>query len=74
MEQPPKIIADQLNKSLDELGAPLSTRERANILSKMLHIPRQQAWNILEGHLFPDNDLLQKITAELDIDISLFKK
>ena len=74
MEQQPKIIADQLNRSLDDLGAPHSVRERANILSKILHIPRQQAWNILEGHIFPENDLLQKMSAELDIDITLFKK
>lgn len=74
VEQHGRALSDRLNQSLDELGAPLSSRERSTILGKMLHIPRQQAWSILEGHLVPDNDVLQKIAAELDVDTSLFKR
>jgi hypothetical protein len=74
VEQYTKRVADQINKSLDELGAPLSSRERSSILSKILHIPRQQAWSLLEGHLIPEKDLQQKIITELEIDPKLFNK
>lgn len=62
-----KLFAEQLNKSLDDLGAPINIRERSVVLSKMLHIPKQQAWGLLEGHIFPDETILQKIAAELEI-------
>ena len=73
-QQSTKQFAEQLNKSLDELGVPIHIKERSTILSKMLHIPRQQAWSLLEGHVFPDENVLQKIAAELEIDPSLFAK
>lgn len=70
-----KLFADLLNKSLDELGAPINSRERSVVLSKMLHIPKQQAWGLLEGHIIPDDDLLLQIANELEIDInSILKK
>ena len=40
----PKQFADQLNESLDDLGLPSNMRERAAVFSKMLNIPKQQAW------------------------------
>lgn len=73
-QQSTKQFAEQLNKSLDELGVPIHIKERSAILSKMLHIPRQQAWSLLEGHIFPDENLLQKIAAELEINTRLFVK
>lgn len=73
MDKHAKNIADQINKSLDEIGAPHSSKERSNILSKMLHIPRQQAWILLEGHLIPEKDLQQKIISELDVDPKIFE-
>lgn len=73
-QQSTKQFAEQLNKSLDELGVPIHIKERSAILSKMLHIPRQQAWSLLEGHIFPDENLLQKIATELEIDTRLFVK
>ena len=72
MQQSAKKFAEVLNKHLDELNAPINIRERSIILSKMLYIPKQQAWALLEGHIFPDDDLLQKITTELEIDPNLF--
>lgn len=65
-----KYLAEQLNKSLDDLRTPSSVRERAAILSKMLDIPKQQAFTLLEGHLIPDDNLLQLIASEFEIDIS----
>lgn len=70
MQKNGKQFADLLNKSLDDLGAPINSRERSVVLSKMLHIPKQQAWGLLEGHLIPDDDLLVQIGNELEIDTS----
>jgi hypothetical protein len=72
VQQSPKLFSEQLNKCLDDMGMPSSPRERAVILGKMLHIPKQQAWGLLEGHFFPDEIILQKLTAEFDVDKNLF--
>jgi hypothetical protein len=66
-----KQFAEALNKSLDELDVPIQIRERATIFSKMLDIPKQQAWNLLEGLQMPDQALLARIQEELEIDIKL---
>lgn len=70
MQQIAKTFAINLNKYLDDLEFPVNARERAAALSKMLDIPKQQAWNLLEGHLIPDDDLLQKIASELEVNVS----
>lgn len=72
MQQIAKQFADELNKTLDDLGTPVHIRERAIILSKMLQIPKQQAWALLEGHLVPDDELLKKMSTELELDVSPF--
>lgn len=69
MQQNAKQLANQINKTLSDLGAPINSRERATILSKMLDIPKQQAWSLLEGHIYPDDLLLKKISSELEIDL-----
>lgn len=74
MQQIAKQFADELNKCLDELGTPSHIRERAVILAKMLQIPKQQAWALLEGHLFPDNELLNKMAVDLELDVTPFLK
>jgi hypothetical protein len=63
-----KRFAEKLNHCLDETGAPAQVRERANILSKMLDIPKQQAWGLLEGQQVPDQSLLNKIATEFEVD------
>lgn len=68
MEQSAKVFAEKLNKCLDETGAPSQIRERANILSKMLDIPKQQAWSLLDGQQLPDQTLLNTIAEEFEID------
>lgn len=68
VQQDAKRIADQVNKALNEMDVPVNPRERASILSKMLDIPKQQAWNLLEGFTFPDDIILTKITSELEIE------
>jgi hypothetical protein len=69
VQQLTKHFADQLNKILDELDAPSAVRERAVILGKMLDVPKQDAWSMLEGHMLPDAKLLQKIADELEVDV-----
>lgn len=68
MPRSAKHFAERLNNCLDETGAPFSPRERAAILSKMLDIPKQYAWSMLEGQQIPDEDLLQKIAKEFEVD------
>ena len=63
-----KKLAHQINKSLDEIGVPENSKERLAIFSRMLDIPRQQAWSLLEGQLVPDDQTLEKIANELEID------
>lgn len=65
-----KHFAERLNKCLDELGVPTDTRGRSAILSKMLQIPRQQAWMLLEGHQIPDENLLNEIAEEFEVEPS----
>lgn len=63
-----KYFADRLNHCLDDMDAPGSIRERAAILGKMLAIPRQQAWSLLEGHQLPEPTLLSQIAGEFEVD------
>jgi len=69
-----KHFAAVLNRCLDELDIPANPRERSIIFSKMLTIPKQQAWSLLEGSLYPDDNLLHRIANELEMDPSIFKK
>jgi hypothetical protein len=64
----PKYFSDQLNKALDEMGMPINAKERAEHLSKMLDIPKPQAWNLLQGSLNPSPTLLELISTELEVD------
>lgn len=64
-----KTFVQKLNQCLDDSDAPRSPRERANILSKILDIPRQQAWSLLEGHQPPDDEVLERIAAEFEVDV-----
>ncbi len=67
MSQSVKLFSERLNHCLDDNGAPPSLRERAAILSKMLDVPKQQAWGLLEGHQIPDQDTLEKIASEFEV-------
>jgi hypothetical protein len=63
-----RIFSERLNHCLDDTGAPLSIRERAVILSKLLDISKQTAFSMLEGHQLPDSNTLQKIAEEFEVD------
>ncbi|MBA3661005.1 MAG: hypothetical protein H0W64_04710 [Gammaproteobacteria bacterium] len=68
MSRNAKHFADRLNHCLDETGAPANVRERTVILSKMLDIPKHQAWTMLEGNLLPNEELLTTIATEFEVD------
>ena len=68
MQQIAKYFAVQLNKALDDLGVPVAARERVAAFSKMMDIPKPQANSLLDGHLIPDDDLLQRIATELEVE------
>ncbi|MDR3491744.1 MAG: hypothetical protein P4M12_06835 [Gammaproteobacteria bacterium] len=68
MQQIAKDFAERLNKCLDELNMPVNSRERSVMLSKMLDIPKQQAWSLIEGQLIPNDVLLQQIADELEVE------
>jgi hypothetical protein len=64
-----KRLAAELNKFLDEQQAPSTIRERSLILSKILDIPKQQCWTLLEGIVTPPQELLEKIQSELELEL-----
>lgn len=63
-----KHFAERLNNCLDDTGAPAHVRERALILSKLINIPKQQAWTFLAGQQLPDADLLKRLANEFEVD------
>ena len=69
MQVSAKRFAEKLNQCLDQTDAPNQVRERAVILSKMLDIPKQQAWGLIEGQQVPDPALMQKIANEFEVDL-----
>lgn len=58
----------KLKQCLDESGTPNNPRERASILSKILHIPKHQAWAYLEGQQMPEPDILEMIAQEFEVE------
>ena len=74
MQQHTKAFASRLNRCLDDLGMPVNVRERSAIFSKMMHIPKQQAWSLLEGHAYPDGNLLNQLAVELEVDTDCLQK
>lgn len=68
MPQSAKLFSERLHHCLDETGAPSSIRERAVILSKMIDIPKQLAFSMLEGHQIPTTDMVDKIANEFEVD------
>lgn len=64
----PKLFAIRLQSCLDDTDAPAQIRERAAILSKMLSIPKHEAWALLEGREFPTPELLEQIANEFEVE------
>ncbi len=68
MAHTPRLFAERLNHCFNEMDAPANSRERAAILSKMIDIPKQQAWTLVEGQVLPDADIIAKIATEFEVD------
>lgn len=68
MPQSARFFAERLNSCFDDMDAPAGSRERAAILSKMIDIPKQQAWTLVEGQVLPDQDLIARIANEFEVD------
>lgn len=66
--QSTKLFAQRLNHCLDETDAPQQPRERAVILSKLIDIPKQQAWSLIEGQQLPDEALLKRLAEEFEVE------
>lgn len=68
MPQSAKLFSERLHHCLDETGAPPSIRERAVILSKMIDMPKQLAFSLLDGHQMPAKEMVEKIAIEFEVD------
>jgi hypothetical protein len=64
-----KDFSFKLNEELDLLGFPLEDHERISALSKVLGIKRFEAASILHGEMLPNDELIDKITTELQINM-----
>jgi hypothetical protein len=69
MESNAKQLAGKVKKILDGLGAPIGNKERVAILSKMLGIPKPQAWSLIEGHSATDPIVLKKLAHEFELNL-----
>jgi hypothetical protein len=66
--QNPKAFAARLQSCLNETEAPAPIRDRAVILSKLLDIPKHEAYALLEGREIPSPELLEQIANEFEVD------
>ena len=62
-----KIFAENLNTILDEMEMAEGIQERATILAKMVQIPKEKARVLLLGNMMPDENILQRLSEELDL-------
>ncbi len=62
-----KRFSERLNKELDNIGAPESSAERIEVLSKLIKIPKFKAEALLNGATTPDKDLLDTLAQELEV-------
>ena len=65
---PNKQFAERLHKELDVMGVPQHGRERLDVFSKLLKLPRFKAQAILEG-MMPDPQILDNLGRELEVDV-----
>jgi hypothetical protein len=63
-----KQFSERLNQELDKMEVPKAMDERVDAFSKLIHIPRFKAETILNGHVPPEADILDKIIQELEVD------
>lgn len=62
-----RVFAERLNQGLDEIGVPTLLSERIDVFAKLIDVPRFKAEAILNGRFVIDDDLLQRISKELEV-------
>ena len=62
-----KRFSERLNKELDNIGAPESSAERIEVLSKLVKIPKFKAEALLSGATNPDEKLLNALAQEFEV-------
>ncbi|MBI2784892.1 MAG: hypothetical protein HYX60_00715 [Legionella longbeachae] len=63
-----KRFSERLNKELDNIGAPESSTERIEVLSKLVRIPKFKAEALLNGSIKPDDALLHVLAQEFEVN------
>jgi hypothetical protein len=63
-----KKFSERLNKELDSIGAPETTAERIEVLSKLVKIPKFKAEALLTGLTKPDEHLLKVLAQEFEVN------
>ena len=61
-------FSERLNKELDNIGVPEATKERIEILSKLVKVPKFKAEALLSGLTSPDAKLLKILADELEVN------
>ena len=62
-----KRFSERLNRELDNIGAPESSTERIEVLSKLVKIPKFKAEALLNGTTSPDEKLLNTLAQEFEV-------
>lgn len=64
-----KRFSERLNKELDSIGVPETTRERIEVLAKLIKVPKFKAEALLSGNARTDEPLLATLAQELEVNI-----
>jgi hypothetical protein len=64
-----KRFSERLNTELDNIGAPESSSERVDVLSRLVKIPKFKAEALLNGTTSPDPALLNSLAQEFDVSV-----
>ncbi|CAM4505464.1 MAG: hypothetical protein LEGION0403_FIIPPAGN_01942 [Legionella sp.] len=60
-------FSERLNKELDNIGVPVPTNERIEVLSKLIKIPKFKAEALLNGATIPDTAILDSLAKEFEV-------
>ncbi len=61
-------FSERLNKELDVIGLPSRSDERVEAFSKLIKVPKFKAEALLNGLTIPSLDLLNVLSAELEVN------
>ncbi len=63
-----RLFSERLNETLDEMDVPEAFDERVVAFSKLIKVPRFKAEAILNGSIPVTPELLERLTADLEVD------